>query len=296
MGCTNSKSSNVQTYEHPQNPSRGMQGSHAPQISERQKSRSFSNVKFETYEQAVGAIRETGLEVTKTICAIDFTKSNEWNGKFSNRGNSLHHIPPGGSSPYELILSCLIRLVQEFDDDCHIPMIAFGDRFPNCEHAPTRYMVNGGVSDITQMISTYRDYASKTVLSGPTSFAPVIRMAIEECKKEPRIHHTLFILTDGETTTVKEDKRAIIEASNYPLSICVIGVGDGNMAGVRGRAWEVMQHLDDEMVGQSKFDNFNFNHFPLNEPLTQEFMLKECMETIDELPNQYYMCKKLGYI
>ena len=53
-------------------------------------------------------------------------------------------------------------------------------------------------------------------------------------------------MTDWDVSNFEADRRAIIEASSYPISICALGFGDG--------PFDSMQRFDD-MPGR-KFDNF----------------------------------------
>ena len=37
----------------------------------------------------------------------------------------------------------------------------------------------------------------------------------------------LILMTDGDVSNFEADRRAIIRASGYPISICALGFGDG---------------------------------------------------------------------
>lgn len=55
---------------------------------------------FETKDQLIKAIRDAGLEQFNLLMAIDFTKSNTWQGAKTFHGRSLHHLaPPAPSAP-----------------------------------------------------------------------------------------------------------------------------------------------------------------------------------------------------
>ena len=89
---------------------------------------------------------------------------------------------------------------------------------------------------------------------------------------------------ENEAETIK----AIVEASNYPISIVVVGVGDG--------PWDTMIKFDDHLCAISKFDNFQFVDYHQtvknSKSPDQEFALKALME----IPEQIKIMKKFNYL
>ena len=107
------------------------------------------------------------------------------------------------------------------------------------------------------MLSEYRKALQRgIVLSGPTSFAPVIRKAIDLVKASGNELHVLLIIADGQVSEALDCKRetinAIVEASHVPLSIVVVGVGDG--------PFDQMETFDDQLP-ERRFDNLQFVDF-----------------------------------
>jgi hypothetical protein len=113
-------------------------------------------------------------------------------------------------------------------------------------------------------------------MSGPTSFSPIIRKAIELVKITKQ-YHILLIICDGGVTNKKETANAIVEASKWPLSIVCIGVGRG--------PWDIMEEFDDELP-ERDFDNFQFVHF--NRVINSENAeVKFALDALMEIPEQF---------
>ncbi|KAL9298177.1 hypothetical protein ACSQ67_024073 [Phaseolus vulgaris] len=102
------------------------------------------------------------------------------------------------------------------------------------------------------------------LFEGPTSYAPVIEAAIDIVEQSHGQFHVLVIIADGQVTTsaASEDGelspqeartiKAIADASSYPMSIILVGVGDG--------PWDDMKKFDDKIPAR-EFDNFQFVNF-----------------------------------
>lgn len=137
-------------------------------------------------------------------------------------------------------------------------------------------------------INRYNSIIKRINLSSPTSFAPIINRSIE-LVKQSQIYHILFIIADGKVSDENEIEtiRAIENASNYALSIVVIGVGDG--------PWDTMIKFDNKLINR-KFDNFQFVDYHRVIRNTKTPDLKFALHALMEIPEQYKYMKKFSYI
>ncbi|KAL5982725.1 hypothetical protein ACLOJK_016801 [Asimina triloba] len=115
-----------------------------------------------------------------------------------------------------------------------------------------------------EALARYREIVPYLKLSGPTSFAPVIEAAIDIVERSNWQYHVLVIVADGQVTRSADVPlgsfspqeqatiNSIVTASHFPLSIILVGVGDG--------PWDAMQQFDDN-IPQRAFDNFQFVNF-----------------------------------
>ncbi|KAJ8758863.1 hypothetical protein K2173_002642 [Erythroxylum novogranatense] len=266
---------------------------------ERKYSRIADN--YQSLDQVTTALAQAGLESSNLIVGIDFTKSNEWTGARSFNRKSLHHLG-SGQNPYEQAISIIGSTLSAFDEDNKIPCFGFGDASTHDQEVfsfhPDERVCNG----FEEVLSRYREIVPQLRLAGPTSFAPIIEMAITIVEQSGGQYHVLLIIADGQVTrsidtlhgqlSPQEKKTidAIVKASEYPLSIVLVGVGDG--------PWDMMREFDDNIPARA-FDNFQFVNFTdimlknVNQSRKEtEFALSALME----IPAQYKATIELGIL
>lgn len=204
---------------------------------------------FHSHEEVQKALREAGLEASQLVVGIDYTKSNEWQGKLSFGGKCLHDCSDDGKNPYQSVISAVGRTLEVFDDDGQIPAFGFGDS--KTGDRDVFRMGSGDCDGLSDLLARYKKIPPGLTLSGPTSFAPLIRKAIS-IVKETKEYHILLIIADGQVSNERDTVNAIVEASNYALSIVLVGVGDV--------PWHKMEEFDDGLPAR-RFDNFQFVDF-----------------------------------
>lgn len=140
----------------------------------------------------------------------------------------------------------------------------------------------------------FRMIAPFIKLSGPTSFAPLIHQAMRIVILNNYSFHILLIIADGVVTEncMQATVNALEVASQLPLSIVVVGVGDG--------PWDTMKAFDDQLPNR-KFDNFQFVEF--NKVLDQASVYGDNFEkkgahfavhALMEIPEQFKIIQRIG--
>ncbi|KAJ8475839.1 hypothetical protein OPV22_019566 [Ensete ventricosum] len=256
---------------------------------------------YNSLEQVTAALSRAGLESSNLIVGIDFTKSNEWTGKLSFGGRSLHSIG-AAQNPYEQAISIIGRTLSAFDEDNLIPCFGFGDATTHDTDVFSFYPGERPCNGFEEALERYREIAPLLRLAGPTSFAPMIEMAVTIVEQTGGQYHVLLIIADGQVTRSvdtdlgrlsSQEQRtvdAIVKASEFPLSIILVGVGDG--------PWDMMKEFDDNIPARS-FDNFQFVNFT---SIMEKGTAKSREETefalaaLMEIPAQYRATIDLGIL
>ncbi|CAL5196521.1 unnamed protein product [Lathyrus oleraceus] len=256
---------------------------------------------FTSLQQVTSALRNEGLESSNLILGIDFTKSNEWTGRISFNNRSLHAIGDT-PNPYEKAISVIGKTLAPFDEDNLIPCFGFGDATTHDQEVFSFHSDNSACHGFEEVLACYQKIVPNLSLSGPTSYAPVIEAAIDMVEKTHGQFHVLVIVADGQVTRYENNHdgklspqeertiKAIVDASSYPLSIVLIGVGDG--------PWGDMKKFDDKLPARD-FDNFQFVNF--NDIMSKKISssAKEAafaLAALMEIPFQYKATLELGLL
>lgn len=249
---------------------------------------SFSAIgdNYKSIEEVQQHLIREGMESSNLIIGIDYTKSNLYTGEKTFQRRCLHDCT-GGPNPYMEVIEVIGKTLEKFDDDKIIPAFGFGDVYTtNLKVFP--FYPDKECIGFEEVLRRYKEITPRIQMSGPTNFAPLISKSIEIVKSQHNAYHILLITTDGQVTNERETINAIVEATNYPISIICIGVGDG--------PWQTMHEFDDKLP-QRRFDNFQFVEFhKLKKKYSENFESAFALHAMMEVPDQYKAIKKLGLL
>ncbi|XP_022776197.1 E3 ubiquitin-protein ligase RGLG5-like [Durio zibethinus] len=278
-------------------------GSQPPQHARKSMERKYSRIadNYQTLDQVTAALAQAGLESSNLIVGIDFTKSNEWTGARSFNRRSLHHIG-NGQNPYEQAISIIGQSLSAFDEDNLIPCYGFGDASTHDQDVFSFYPDERFCNGFEEVLAQYREIVPQLRLAGPTSFAPIIEMAMTIVEQSGGQYHVLLIIADGQVTRSVDTQNgqlspqeqrtidAIVKASEFPLSIVLVGVGDG--------PWDMMREFDDNIPARA-FDNFQFVNSTeiMSKNMDSSRMQAEfALSALMEIPSQYKATIELGLL
>ena len=246
----------------------------------------------------IGYLR-TGMNINLTI-GIDFTGSN---GSYSDP-RSLHYLN-NGMNDYEKAIRSCGDILAYYDDDQLFPVFGFGFKFIDSSNYQSgvynydNYPVNCNTSDpnihlIDNVLKEYRQFITKVTLWGPTNFAPMINDLNREVKENLKnglvMHYNiLLILTDGQINDMQDTIDGLVEASFLPISVIIVGIGDGNFGNM-----DILDADDNPLYDRRrrKADRDLVQFVPFNDYKNDPPKLAE--QVLEEIPRQvveYYTHK-----
>jgi len=230
-----------------------------------------------------------GCQISLAI-AIDFTASN---GDPKEEGTP-HYFYPSSSlewNDYQKAIYSVGSILAKYDSDQKFPVWGFGAKYNgkvlHCFRCGREVQVDG----VEGIMRAYRGVFNTTLtMSFPTVFTEVIETAAdyarheqEEAQKEGELSYTiLLILTAGNVEDVQATKAKLVEASDSPLSVVIVGIGKNDFSGM-----EFLDDHDPTIDGGRDITKFlKFSDYNEFSRLTEA--------VLDEIPNQlvdYYYGK-----
>ncbi|KAL4218557.1 hypothetical protein ACF0H5_023291 [Mactra antiquata] len=251
----------------------------------RQNSLKIDQNRFQCLHDVSIAMKDEGLTKCGLIFGIDYTMSNKVQGEKTFDGRSLHEISDDCLNPYQEVICILGETLQPLDLDGLIPAYGFGDiRTKGDGIFPLKEV--GSCVGFKEVLDTYNRITPNIKLHRPTNFAPLIKKAIDIVSATGK-YHILVIAADGQVNAEEETISAIVEASNYPLSIICVGVGDG--------PWGMMKEFDDK-IPKRNFDNFQFLNFYDVVSHARNRQTAFALHALMEIPDQYHAIEELGLL
>lgn len=240
-----------------------------------------------------------GTEISVNF-AIDFTASN---GAVNNE-LSLHYLSPTCDlnnfytlNEYQKAIAAIGHVLEPYDSNKIFGVYGYGGIFNkekeynvNFDYPLNGNYENPGVPGIQGVLEAYSNTLKTVELCGPTNFAPIIKKISEIAKSDLgptyshsplKKYHILTIITDGMIDDMRDTIDAIVEASELPISIIIIGVGDMD--------FNCMNKLDGDQEGLK-----SRNKTPASRDIVQFIPLKKFIdnperlasETLAEIPKQ----------
>ncbi|CAK75399.1 unnamed protein product (macronuclear) [Paramecium tetraurelia] len=178
-----------------------------------------------------------GLQL-KLITAIDFAASN---GNF-NDPNSLHYMKSNGAqSQYLQAITSLMEILICYDKDKSVPVYGFGCKpkmnLINTNKTLSSFALNDNPKDpevigLDGIVQCYIKQLPHLCFDGPAKLTPSLKIAMDMAHQlklqDSDKYQILLIFTNGQVGDMKEFINEVNAQQNLPLSIIIIGIGDGN--------------------------------------------------------------------
>ncbi|XP_078437798.1 E3 ubiquitin-protein ligase RGLG5-like isoform X2 [Wolffia australiana] len=252
------------------------------------------------YEQVISIIGQTlsGFDEDNLIPCYGFGDDREGEMRFMSY---VGYLSSSASSSESLVIpcycDCLSIIITTADFPLHQTLSVTTHDEAVFSFLPNDQPCNG----FEDVLRVYREITPFVQLSGPTSFSPAIETAMDIVDRSGGRYHVLVIVADGQITrsadlpsgkfSVQERRtiQALVKASEYPLSIICVGVGDG--------PWDTMAMFDD-YVPERTFDNFQFVEFSriMNETTSQRKEASFALAALMEIPEQYKAILRLDLL
>ena len=175
---------------------------------------------------------EAGIQIALSI-GIDFSSQK----KEDNLKN--HLINANSFNEFENAIYSCSNILGYYDYDQKYPAYGFGalldDGVTKVGYPPffnLNLLNNPEIVKIENVLRAYRNLVTRKnfLISSEVYFAPLIRKIMNNITKNNNVfeYNILLILSTGVINDLQETIDTLVEASLLPLSVVIVGIGDGN--------------------------------------------------------------------
>ena len=181
----------------------------------------------------------SGTQISLAV-AIDFTAAN---GDPRQQGTPHYFHPPESQewNDYEKAIFAVGSILAKYDSDQKFPVWGFGAKYNNVVRHCFQCGPEVEVEGVQGIMDAYRGvFRTPLTMSYPTMLNEVIETAASYAQHEQdnagsecKLSYTiLLILTVGNVDNIRETQATLLEVSDNPLSIVIVGIGDGDFSGI----------------------------------------------------------------
>jgi len=169
------------------------------------------------------------------MAAVDFTSSN---GDPRSR-DSLHFIDYRGfPNEYQAAIATVGSILENYCPDTKCFLFGYGMKESPASTPMHSFPVGNtsGLMGVDGMLNAYKDHIATTKfeMCEPTLLAPLVRsaasMALQRSESNEQEYSILLIISDGGISDLQQTIDEICVAAEAPLSIVIVGVGDGDFS------------------------------------------------------------------
>jgi hypothetical protein len=218
-----------------------------------------------------------GCKVGLTV-AIDYTASN---GNPTDP-DSYHFYDNQKPNDYYRALKSVGNILAVYDSDQKFPVWGFGVRHEGVRKDCFQCGEEAEVQGVNGILQAYKSvFKPGLCMSNPANFTEVISSAASyanfqlgaEQEKGNLAYTILLILTTGNIENIKETQIALEQASQAPLSVVIVGIGNGDFS-----AMEFLDGDDATVRGIDITQFVRYNDYNTESDLTDALL--------DEIPDQ----------
>jgi len=231
---------------------------------------------------------EAGVKV-KLIIGIDYSLNN----LPINQQLSLHHLD-SNKNQYEEAIEIFINIFKDYISSYKFPVYGFSailnnnpNVVNNCFNVNMN-LQNPEIFSKDYIFEKYRESFKYLTLSDSSKFSPLLQNVLDEIKKEnDQIkYNILLLMTTGYIKDKEETIDILVEGSSYPLSVVIIGIGNGPFEDMRELTGESRPLINSLKIG-AKRDIVHFVPF-INYKKDLNALTKQILEKVSKQINRYY--------